>query len=112
MFEILFSLLFSGFQDNHINNKNIIISLTPSQEMIDNCRRGAKEGIIKAEFQKNDEKSEKETLAIVEAACIAVNRGQISVNNEEYNKYMNLKTKAEKVEYEKELLLTHKIIKD
>lgn len=119
MFGLLFSLMMFGVQGNNVNKNNSmdnnsnIIYLTPDQKTIDNCKAHVTKTSSDKEYRdKNPDISEKEIISAVQAACIAVSSDHISVTDEEYKKYYNLKTLAEKRKYEKELLLRHDIIKE
>lgn len=116
MLELLISLLLSNVQEKKVDANNNIVYLTPDKKAMDACKASSKNSISHKEYKKGSpdnspDISEEEMQMAVEAACFAISSDQIRVTDEEYKKYMSLKTKAAKVKYEKELLLTHEIIK-
>lgn len=120
MLELLISLLLSNVQEKKVDANNNIIYLTPDKKAMDACKASSKNSISHKEYKKGSpdnspdnspDISEEEMQMALEAACFAISSDQIRVTDEEYKKYMSLKTKAAKVKYEKELLLTHEIIK-
>ncbi len=119
MFGFLLSLMLSGMQgnnvdkNNYIDNNSNIIYLTPDKKTIDKCKVSITKTSSDKEYRdKNPDISEKEIISAAQAACFAISSDRISVTDEEYKKYFNLKTAAEKRKYEKELLLRHDIIKE
>lgn len=112
MFEILFLFLLSSYKEKQIDTNNNIIYLTPDKKAIDACKASSKNSVSDKEYKKkNPDISEEEIQMATEAACFAISSDQIRLTDEEYKKYMSLKTKSAKVKYESELRLTHEIIK-